>query len=42
MWILDVAGDAEVGQRLEVGRTLLHDEHPHRATGEPRRDRSRW
>ena len=35
MWIADLPGDAEVGERLEVGRPLLHDEHPDRATGEP-------
>ena len=34
---LDLAGDAQVGQRLEVGRPLLHDEHPDRAAGEPAR-----
>ena len=34
----DVTGDAQVGQRLEVGRPLLHGEHPHPATGEPAGD----
>jgi len=28
-------GNAEVGNGLEVGRTLLHNEHPDRATGDP-------
>ena len=41
MWIRTSPGDAEVGQRLEVGRTLLHREHPDRAAGEPRRPPSR-
>ena len=31
----DVAGDAQVGQWLEVGWALLHCEDPQRAMGEP-------
>jgi hypothetical protein len=36
----DLAADTELGERLEVGRTLLHSEHPHRATGDPADDPS--
>src|SRR4029453_5322363 len=34
----DLAGDAQVGQGSEVGRSLLHGEDAHPATGEPADD----
>ena len=37
---VDVTRDAEVGQRLEVGGSLLHREEPEPATCDPAGDRA--